>query len=299
MMPIAAFGVFLLLSSGSKIPSQHGRRQHRRLNHNALLSTTKTTTTTSSCLGSALEDHASDKKSPEEFLPEGFSVDHNVISEYAWKMIERWISTDEFVIEHKCAFVKEEVENLVRYKIPWEMGAQSRRVAQFGFRYNYEKDIVEMNDPNTPEIPPRLRDLLRLDEPIMGHVYNFTQCIINVYNPETIIPWHVDDKMFGPVVLVYTFGEDRPLYLRRQREQLNADDHSTISHPADLPWHEFRALEWKDEPDILNPSLYDYSIAKPCHGSRYILSGASRLEWEHAVPRGQGLRISFTFRTEK
>ena len=119
---------------------------------------------------------------------------------------------------------------------------------------------------------------------------------------------HFDDTMFGPVVLVYTFGENRPLYLRRQQPQKVMEDStnkpkymsSKKSHQLfSKLYKDFRALEWKEEPEIIDPSLYQYAIANPSHGSRYILSADSRELWEHAVPKGNGLRISFTFRTER
>jgi alkylated DNA repair dioxygenase AlkB len=147
---------------------------------------------------------------------------------------------------------------------------QNRRVAQYGCRYDYQLDIVD-TATQTPPIPQFLKTVLLNPsaEVLENHdisVDDFSQCIINEYtDPGTIIPWHKDHSDFGCVVLVFTFGDNRPLCLR-QTEGGGGFTHYT---------------------------------ALPRHGSCYILTGAARYEWEHCVPEGNGRRISFTFRSRK
>ena len=324
---------FLLLWTGSQRlnPHQHYSFSKFLPKFQMLQPTTRTRqrTTTTAMLGASSHHNDEEKgMDHDDLLPSGLLVEHNVVSDYAWKILEHWIDTGgDFVVEHKCAFVKEETQQTMSYPIPWEIGGQSRKVAQFGsLWYDYERScVVSFDDDEADQegrvakIPSPLRTLLRLDEPLAlpGHsssgssstIHNFTQCIINVYDAETIIPWHVDDEMFGSIVLVFTFGEDRPLYLRRLKKTNKSDDKaptttdsnnsSNANSDSSLLWKQFRALEWSENPEILDPSRYEYYVARPRHGSRYILSGDVRSGWEHAIPPGKGRRISLTFRTEK
>ena len=173
--------------------------------------------------------------------PEGFFLKQNAVSEETWKILKTWINTDLVDNEHA--------------PIPWQIGAQNRQVAQFGFRYDYTKHVVDTTTP-TVQIPPKLNELLHVD-----NSYAYTQCIINRYEPDILIPWHKDDLDFGPTVSVFTFGEARPLLLRL------ADDHKIAATPG--------------------------------HCSKYSLSESSRYEWEHMVPTGSEFRVFFTFRTHK
>lgn len=173
--------------------------------------------------------------------------------------------------------------------IPWEWSpsSQARAVAQFGFRYDYENDTVDIVTP-TPAIPPLLRRLLLLHQQQQQQhdVERFTQCIINAYGPnqDSHIPWHVDDPAFGPVILVYTFGEARPLLLRRKLTTTmcnnGGDFHDDDGTAAVAHHHHHRQVV-------------------PRHGSCYILSGEVRDSWEHCVPTGSDCRISITFRSAR
>jgi alkylated DNA repair dioxygenase AlkB len=180
--------------------------------------------------------------------PEGFSCANDAIPEATWTILQTWLDSGWLLQE------KEEHDDCST-PIPWEIGAQNRQVAQFGFRYDYDKDIVDVTTETVPT-PPRLKELLNVHE-------SFTQCIINRYEPDILIPWHKDDLEFGPTISVFTFGEARPLLMRR------ADNH-------DITF-----------------------VANPGHCSHYTLSGSARYEWEHMVPTGSGFRVSFTFRTHK
>ena len=177
----------------------------------------------------------------QEVTPEGFVYTNEAASETSWTILKTWLESDFLA----GALIP----------IPWQIGAQNRKVAQFGFRYDYEKDIVDMTTPTDP-IPQPLRELLDIDP-------SFTQCIINQYEPDTLIPWHKDDLMFGPTISVFTFGEARNLWMRL------ASDHDVKC------------------------------FFTPQHLSNYVLSGSARYEWEHMIPTGSGLRVSFTFRTHK
>lgn len=176
----------------------------------------------------------------QELPPRGFELFDGAVSWDAWLVLQEWIQTNQLRDES--------------VPIPWEIGAQNRPVAQFGFRYDYEQDTVDTTTPTRP-IPPALLHLLDIPP-------HFTQCIINKYEPDiSTIPWHMDDLSFGPSILVYSFGEARPLLLRR------ATNHE----------ERYQAI--------------------PSHCSKYVLQDEARYEWEHMVPTGKGHRTSFTFRS--
>lgn len=75
-----------------------------------------------------------------------------------WSALEAWLAADA--------------------SIPWEVATEGRRVAQWGYRYDYASHEVDLT-PVAP-IPPILRQLLHAEpEP-----ERFTQCIINEYGAD-------------------------------------------------------------------------------------------------------------------
>lgn len=116
---------------------------------------------------------------------------------------------------------------------------------------------------------------------------DYTQCIINMYDAENEIPWHLDHTYFGNKVLVYTFGEERPLLLRKPIPQKIEGNKTT----AKIEYSPIR-LHKPDE-----DYMFHTICAYPRHLSKYILEGSARNEWEHSVPCGKDTRVSITFRT--
>ena len=200
--------------------------------------------------------------------PPGFHLEHDVLPEKAWEEIRGWLCLD---LDDENLGIDTPKTNTC---IPWEASPQDqcRPVAQFGrAKYNYEEDVVVASAETNNGIPPILKRLL-LNISGGNDATNaliasqeWSQCIINAYgaNSSSHIPWHFDDAAFGPIILVYTFGEARPLLMRKG----DTDDTGSI-----------------------------YS-AQPKHLSRYVLSGESRDHWQHSVPSGKGWRVSITFRT--
>jgi len=160
--------------------------------------------------------------------------------------------------------------------LPWKKvsdSANSRRVQQFGYVYNYAKrSIAEKTDP----IPPFLLDLKKLltdiciDMNIISDDYDFNQCLVNEYQADLShgISAHKDDAAYGPVVAAFTIGSGAEMLFKRGD-----------------------AVE----------SIY----VKP--DSLYIMSGDARDKWTHEMPGRKsdmvdgkkiprGRRISVTFR---
>lgn len=206
--------------------------------------------------------------------PPGFHLEHGVLPESAWGEICEWLCLDladgeNLGIDVSKTRSRDGTGNIV---IPWEASPQDqcRPVAQFGgAKYNYDTDIVVASTQANADIPPILKRLLlnnsggNEETNAMIASQEWSQCIINVYgaNSTSHIPWHFDDPAFGSIVLVYTFGQARPLLMRKG----DTDD-----------------------------NVYS---AQPKHLSRYVLSGESRDHWQHSVPAGNDWRVSITFRT--
>lgn len=176
--------------------------------------------------------------------------------------------------------------------IPWERAVEGRRVAQWGWRYDYSKHCV---DPQAvAAVPVPLRELCRRGLGTLvacataaaapaalpgwllrpGADEHFSQCIVNEYLPGDGIPWHLDDPVgFGEAVLVASFGARRTLALR----------------PVARGRASVAGLGGGEE-EVVHLDLHP--------GSVYLLVGEARWQWQHCLRGGEeGLRYSVTFRS--
>ena len=144
-------------------------------------------------------------------------------------------------------------------EIPWEVAIEGRRVAQWGARYAYDLQTVVRTGLDGKTDAPPLPETLREFFPDVGD--EFTQCIVNEYGAGDGIPWHSDDPAFGDRVLVYCFGDERPVLFRR-----SGDEQREVSLHVG-------------------------------HLDSYSFSGEARHMWKHSVPTGKGSRVSVTFRS--
>jgi alkylated DNA repair dioxygenase AlkB len=209
---------------------------------------------------------------PEYDLPSGFHLQHEAVSNEAWEAIQHWLFSNMLP-----SSANNESSKLIHLPIHWETGEQmqGRQVAQFGScKYDYIADEAVLCEQIIP-IPTYIRQTLLSNE----DSEQYTQCIINVYEAQHKIPWHVDHEYFGDKVLVYTFGEERPLLLRKP---VSIKDESLVNGSIGLK-----------EPE----EGYAFHTAYPRHSSKYVLQGVARNEWEHSVPSGNGKRVSITFRS--
>lgn len=238
----------------------------------------------------------------DQVLPDGLTLQHNQVDPEVWSNIQHWLSTDLLPSSSVST-------NLIRVPIPWETGPQmqGRRVAQFGnCKYNYKTDVAECCDndmtfstsdnmtdnvdssccrSSIPPIPKYIQQHLLDNRQQHTKSEQYTQCIINMYKAENEIPWHIDHEHFGEKVLVYTFGDDRPLLLRKPyNDNCDGDKRITIHNESN-----------QSEDD--NNHTYIYTQVFPRHLSKYVLSGPARHEWEHSVPSGKRDRVSITFRS--
>ncbi|MET3840638.1 alpha-ketoglutarate-dependent dioxygenase AlkB [Bradyrhizobium sp. OAE829] len=132
-----------------------------------------------------------------------------------------------------------------------------RRVASFGFRYDYDQRQLKRAEP----IPAWLAEIVTSVETFGGPGTRIQQVLCTEYGIGVGIGWHRDkphfDRIFG-----LSLGAACKFRFRR---------------PARKSWERF-TLD-----------------AEP--RSLYTMSGPSRLTWEHSIPAVEAPRYSITFRT--
>ena len=142
---------------------------------------------------------------------------------------------------------------------PFQFGQYEgkRRVASFGFRYNYTLRRLQEADP----IPQWLTPLIDRVEKFGGPDTRIAQVLCTEYDIGVGIGWHRDkphfDRIFG-----LSLASSCKFRFRR---------------PAGEKWDRF----------TLN--------AAP--RSLYMMTGSARLIWEHSIPALEAPRYSITFRT--
>jgi alkylated DNA repair dioxygenase AlkB len=142
---------------------------------------------------------------------------------------------------------------------PFQFGQYEgkRRVASFGFRYDYTQRRLEEADP----IPEWLTPVITKVETFGGPGTRIGQVLCTEYDVGVGIGWHRDkphfDRVFG-----LSLGSSCNFRFRRS---------------AYTKWERF-TLE-----------------ARP--RSIYMMSGPSREVWEHSIPAVEAQRYSITFRT--
>ncbi|SDS41318.1 alpha-ketoglutarate-dependent dioxygenase AlkB [Bradyrhizobium canariense] len=168
-------------------------------------------------------------------------------------------------LRYAADFVSPEVERELIARIaalplqPFQFGQYEgkRRVASFGFRYDYSLRRMQEANP----IPEWLNPTITEVEAFGGPATRIRQILCTEYDTGVGIGWHRDkpqyDRVFG-----LSLGSACKFRFRR---------------PAGEKWQRF----------TLN--------AEP--RSIYMMSGPSRKEWEHSIPSVEAPRYSITFRT--
>jgi alkylated DNA repair dioxygenase AlkB len=142
---------------------------------------------------------------------------------------------------------------------PFQFGAfeGKRRVASFGFRYDYTLQRLH----EAEAIPDWLGDLVTKVEAFGGAQTRIAQVLCTEYDVGVGIGWHRDKPQFDRV---FGLSLGSPCKFRFRRAAGNK-------------WQRF-TLE-----------------AQP--RSIYVMTGASRHVWEHSIPGVEAPRYSITFRT--
>jgi alkylated DNA repair dioxygenase AlkB len=133
-----------------------------------------------------------------------------------------------------------------------------RRTVSFGAAYDFESEKLQPADP----MPAFLTELREAAAAFSGiPAGDFTHALVTEYSPGAGIGWHRDKAVFGDIVGI-SLLTSCPFRLRRKRGE-----------------------DWERVTIDAEPR------------SAYLLSGASRTEWEHSIPQVESLRYSVTFRT--
>jgi alkylated DNA repair dioxygenase AlkB len=169
-------------------------------------------------------------------------------------------------LRYQPEFISEAAENEIVSIIsqlplqPFQFGAfeGKRRVASFGFRYDYEQRKLREADPIPAWLTPIIASVEKFGELPAGSV---RQILCTEYDVGVGIGWHRDkphfDKIFG-----LSLGTSCKFRFRRA---------------VGDKWERFTLA------------------AEP--RSLYMMSGESRHMWEHSIPAVEQRRYSITFRT--
>jgi alkylated DNA repair dioxygenase AlkB len=134
----------------------------------------------------------------------------------------------------------------------------NRKVASFGWRYDYSRQTLGPADP-APDFLLALRE--RVAAFSRRDAKTFQQILVTEYAPGAGIGWHRDKPQFEDVVGVSFLA---PCVFRLRRKVGD---------------------RWRRASLRLDPR------------SAYLMTGASRSDWEHSIPPVDALRYSVTFRT--
>jgi alkylated DNA repair dioxygenase AlkB len=142
---------------------------------------------------------------------------------------------------------------------PFQFGQYEgkRRVASFGFRYDYTVRRLEEADP----IPPWLAPLIERVEGFGGPSTQIAQVLCTEYDKGVGIGWHRDKPHFDRI-----FG-------------------LSLGSPCKFRFRRAAGDKWE---------RYTLDAAPR---SIYMMTGAARQEWEHSIPAVEAARHSITFRT--
>jgi alkylated DNA repair dioxygenase AlkB len=134
----------------------------------------------------------------------------------------------------------------------------NRKTQSFGWRYDFDDASFTPAEPIPDWLEP-----LREKAADFGRVLpdEFVHVLLARYDPGAGIGWHRDRDVFEQVVGI------------------------SLSSPATLRFRQRTSTGFRRASLMVEPR------------SAYLLSGASRWDWEHSITPGDELRFSITFRT--
>jgi alkylated DNA repair dioxygenase AlkB len=122
-------------------------------------------------------------------IPEGLSLQYNVINEEKEREIVEWIDSHLWSNE------------------------LSRRTQHYGYVYNYKnKNLV-----SGPEIKGPILEIAQMFS--NAGLMNPVQCIVNEYYRDQGIAGHIDNLAFGPVIIGLSIGADVVMVFERGKER--------------------------------------------------------------------------------
>ncbi len=154
------------------------------------------------------------------------------------------------------------VERLPYRAVVMHGQAAKRTVAHFGVTYGYESWSLDA----APPLPDWVQPMVARVAAAMGEPPGaLRELLVTRYPPGARIGWHRDAPMFGPTVAGLSLAGPCRLELRLRRPSGGFDRYALEVAPRSL----------------------------------YVLGGAARARWQHALAPVPALRWSLTFRTLK
>jgi alkylated DNA repair protein (DNA oxidative demethylase) len=152
-----------------------------------------------------------------------------------------------------------EVETLPFAEVRMHGVVARRKTVHYGWDYDYEGWRIAPAEPPPAFLEPLL---VRCAEAAGLARESFAQVMVARYPPGAAIGWHRDAPMFGSPVAGVSIGSACVMRFRRGKVR-----------------------NWETLAQLLEPRSF------------YLLAGAARSEWQHAIPRTPELRYSITMRT--
>jgi alkylated DNA repair dioxygenase AlkB len=165
---------------------------------------------------------------------------------------------DEFLSLDEADALAAQVSELTFKPFEFHGYLGNRRIAAFGWRYDYAARRIG----EAPPVPDFLLPLARRAADFAGQAPDaFQQALVTEYAPGAGIGWHRDKANFEVVAGI------------------------SLLAPATLRFRRKLAEGWERASRVIQPR------------SAYLLDGPARHEWEHSIPPLDTLRYSVTFRT--
>jgi alkylated DNA repair dioxygenase AlkB len=171
---------------------------------------------------------------------------------------EGFVYHDESISPSEEAALLEGLRTLAFGEVRMRGQVARRRTIHFGWTYGYESWRVEPGPP-TPEFLLGLR--ARAAALAGVEPETLAEVLVTHYPPGAGIGWHRDAPAFGVVIGVSLLGACR------------------------FRFQQGRGAARQTRAVVLAPR------------SAYVLDGAARWQWQHAIPPGRDERYSITFRT--
>jgi alkylated DNA repair dioxygenase AlkB len=151
------------------------------------------------------------------------------------------------------------IETLTFNEVRMKGVVAKRMTIHYGWTYEYEDWVIKPADGPPSWLEPLI---VRGAEAASIDRARIEQVMIARYPPNAAIGWHRDAPVFGtPVIGV------------------------SLATPCTMRFRRGKVRAWDTYALLLEPR------------SLYILDGAARSQWQHAIPKTEGLRYSVTMRT--
>ena len=176
---------------------------------------------------------------------------------------EGFVYVDDFITAEDEVRLCEIIHSIQLHTFMFQGHEARRKVASFGFNYNFEHRSLTRGEPIPPEFYPLIR---KVERHLSLSENSFAELLITEYPVGSVINWHRDATPFGIVAGVSLLSDC--LFKLRPYNKEKRIRKSTIS-------------------------------LKVAPRSLYVMSGPARYDWQHSTAPVNSVRYSITLRTVK